>query len=124
MARDEKNVIAVHCKAGKGRTGMIIATIFVHNAYGKYSGAMDALKLFGSIRTKNGQGVTIPSQRRYVRYYEYSLKYGFPIENRKVSLQAIYLQGIPHFDSDGGCDPYVMVVNMKGDELYDSRVGI
>lgn len=83
---------------------------------------MEALKFFGTIRTRNGHGVTIPSQRRFVRYYDYSLKYGFPIEDRKVSLNSITSVTIPHFDPDGGCDPYITIVNMKGDELYDSRV--
>jgi hypothetical protein len=96
--------------------------LIVHNNYLKFGAPLEALKYFGNIRTKNGSGVTIPSQRRYVRYYDYSLKFGFPLEDRKVSISSITSVSIPHFDPDGGCDPYVIIHNMKGDELYDSRV--
>ena len=30
QAQHEENVIAVHCKAGKGRTGMLVSCLLVH----------------------------------------------------------------------------------------------
>lgn len=101
---------------------MIIACFLIHCNYLNYGTAPEALKFFGEIRTKNGQGVTIPSQRRFVRYYEYSLKYGFPLEDRLIQLISITLNTVPSFDQDGGSDPYIIILNLKGDELYDSRV--
>ncbi|KAI9153386.1 hypothetical protein LWI28_010623 [Acer negundo] len=54
-----------HYKAGKGRTGLMVC------AYLVYSGmaAEEALQLYAYKRTTNNEGVSIPSQRRYVGYW-------------------------------------------------------
>ena len=68
VASDDRNVAVVHCKAGKGRTGMLLCAYLVWS--GLCASAADALALFAEKRTANRKGVTIPSQIRYVGYTE------------------------------------------------------
>ncbi|KAF0993356.1 hypothetical protein HZS_2179, partial [Henneguya salminicola] len=68
LSMNKDNVIIVHCKAGKGRTGLMICCYLLFSNYCKT--ACEALNLFALKRTHNKKGVTIPSQRRYVHYFE------------------------------------------------------
>ena len=69
LQEDDQNVVAVHCKAGKGRTGTIIACLLLKLQAGGISTPNEALRKFAVERTHNAKGVTIPSQMRYVHYY-------------------------------------------------------
>ena len=48
---DLENIIAVHCKGGKGRTGIMIAALLLWGGHRKC--AMDAMELFTFRRTQN-----------------------------------------------------------------------
>ncbi|KAA0188336.1 hypothetical protein HAZT_HAZT009576 [Hyalella azteca] len=79
QAEDERNVIAVHCKGGKGRTGTMICVCLIDS--GAFKNADQCLSYFGDRRTdKNAgskfQGVETPSQSRYVGYYERVVRNG------------------------------------------------
>jgi phosphatidylinositol-3,4,5-trisphosphate 3-phosphatase/dual-specificity protein phosphatase PTEN len=99
LTQHPQNVCCIHCKAGKGRTGLVISAYLLYA--GVYSTAEEALIFFGNQRTKNGKGVTIPSQKRYVKYMEQYLKgvkdpsYGLVPENNYVFLRRFFLYNPP-----------------------------
>ena len=73
LAENAENVVAVHCKGGKGRTGTMICVLLVH--LGIFADAATSLEYFGQRRTDHAvdtkfQGVETASQIRYVAYYE------------------------------------------------------
>ena len=71
LAAHPENVVVFHCKAGKGRAGLMSCCLLLH--MGWRPTAADAMAFYGQQRTHNGQGVTIPSQRRFVEYYARAL---------------------------------------------------
>jgi phosphatidylinositol-3,4,5-trisphosphate 3-phosphatase/dual-specificity protein phosphatase PTEN len=124
IARDEKNVAVLHCKAGKGRTGTVISSYL--QLSGEADDADEAMNMFGKARTKNNKGVTIPSQQRYVQLYgsfvKNELKQGNAPPERQVVLKRVLLTHAPKFDRSGGCDPFFKILDgVNLEKLYDMR---
>eukprot|EP00965_Chrysotila_dentata_P071250 2354398-Pleurochrysis_carterae.AAC.1 len=69
LAANDENVVAVHCKAGIGRTGVMLSCYLM---WSQTTGSIDAdesLSRFRAARTSDGNAVTKPSQIRYVRHF-------------------------------------------------------
>ena len=75
LLKNPKSVAAVHCKAGKGRTGVMICSYLVFSHLCESS--EKAFRYYARIRTKDNTGVTIPSQKRYIKYFETFLQANF-----------------------------------------------
>jgi len=75
LIKNPKGVAAVHCKAGKGRTGVMICSYLVFS--GLCQTSEKAFRYYARVRTKNNTGVTIASQKRYIKYFETFLESNF-----------------------------------------------
>ena len=75
LLKNPKGVAAIHCKAGKGRTGVMICSYLVFSHLCETS--EKAFRYYARIRTTDNTGVTIPSQKRYIKYFETFLQANF-----------------------------------------------
>jgi hypothetical protein len=105
LAEDPQNVVAVHCKAGKGRTGCVCAAYLQHS--GVTETAQEALDFFGRERTHNCKGVTIPSQKRYYYYGAMLQSKLLHVPAKTYHVQHIRFVTVPL--SSHGVDPWFEV---------------
>lgn len=64
LLEDERNVVVVHCLAGKGRTGSFVNAL--HFSSGQFKTMNEANFLY---KTKRNVNVTYPSQLKYMDYF-------------------------------------------------------
>lgn len=117
------NVVAIHCKAGKGRTGVMVACLLRALESTKFRTADQALDFFANMRTADGKGVTIPSQVRYVRYYDQILSQfqGRDPPPRTVQLNALRIE-TPIKVSGGSLDIYFTIEESNRERMDSRRV--
>ena len=109
---DSKNLVAIHCKAGKGRTGTFISCLLLY--LNIFDNAADCLKYYGMMRVENGRGVTVPSQIRYVFYFEQIIKKKFPtpIVFKNIIINKIRMITVPNISNvRSGCTPTFSIEN-------------
>jgi len=118
LDKDERNRAVVHCKAGKGRTGVMICCylLFIKQSIS----AETVLRFYGEKRTTDQKGVTIPSQRRYITYYDAMNREGLKYKPVKLYLKDIVLDPMPNF-SNGQSYVYFEVTQRGRRETYVSR---
>ncbi|CAH1738521.1 phosphatidylinositol 3,4,5-trisphosphate 3-phosphatase and dual-specificity protein phosphatase PTEN isoform X1 [Aphis gossypii] len=126
LDKDSRNVAAVHCKAGKGRTGVMICCYLLHSL--QCVSAEDALNYYGQKRTFDKKGVTIPSQRRYVNYYALLVEKNLNYKPVVLTVKEIKLDPVPNiFNSGQTCIRLVISEWINGDsskirKVYSSDV--
>ena len=65
---DPKNVVSLHCKAGKGRAGIMTCCLLVRIGFKQT--ALEAMEYYDKTRVVNNRGLTVTSQRKFVLLYE------------------------------------------------------
>lgn len=68
LEADPQNVVSMHCKAGKGRAGLMSCIAMIRT--GTCQSAKEALDHYDRTRVVNNKGLTVTSQRKYVIFYE------------------------------------------------------
>ena len=68
LTANPNGVAAIHCKAGKGRTGVMIVSYLIFTEL--FQTSEEALIHYANQRTKDNKGVTIASQKKYIKYFE------------------------------------------------------
>ncbi|XP_065358637.1 serine-rich adhesin for platelets [Calliphora vicina] len=117
LKADTLNVAAVHCKAGKGRTGTMICCYLLYS--GQQRTAEDALACYDEKRTKDRKGVTIPSQRRYVQYFSKLMRLGLPYERRSLQFCEIRFSKANTLHSQGTVHCSISVLQDKVQQLQN-----
>lgn len=117
LKADNRNVAVVHCSDGVERTGVMICSYLIHDQI--FCNTMDALQFFAAARTHNRVDVIMPSQCRYVQYYEYMLSKDLCFPN-EVSLQSLMFVGNPCMRG-GSHSPYFTISRQKV-KTYASKI--
>ncbi|GAB1293035.1 Transmembrane phosphatase with tensin homology [Apodemus speciosus] len=120
MAQDPENVVAIHCKGGKGRTGTMVCACLIASEI--VVNARESLYFFGERRTDKSnsskfQGIETPSQHlqnRYVKYFEkLKINYQLTLPPRRVLVVTRFIVYAIHGNRVGkgdGSDLEVQIV--------------
>jgi protein-tyrosine phosphatase len=101
---DSRNVVCIHCKGGKGRTGTVICAYLLY--CGLCKDEKDAMDRFGARRMAGDKvGITQPAQKRYIRYFKEIVYHELKLHSQRMHLYRIIFSGVPIVDKRGrGCE--------------------
>ncbi|TDH72467.1 hypothetical protein CCR75_006099 [Bremia lactucae] len=102
LQADDKNLAAVHCLTGKGRTGTVIACYLAW--VGLFPNAMESLEFVAEKRQTSVEKLTIPSQRRYIQYFNHVMD-GVKPRSSPLLLRRVIINTIPVFEERRVLEP-------------------
>lgn len=117
---NQGNVAVVHCRNGKGRTGLGVACLLRYLEL--FDSAHEAFEYFVAKRTPGDtQWVTV-TLRRYLRYFNDIFILGGRVPNpNPLQLHQVILNTVPNFDGLGSCEPGIEIYQ-NGKLTYSSAV--
>ncbi|CAI2382612.1 unnamed protein product [Moneuplotes crassus] len=118
LLKNNENVIVVHCNAGKGRTGTSISCFLIYS--GLSATAEDAMTYYGRKRFSTGKGVTQPSQKRYIKYFEQIYKAKVKSPEKKL-MKSLSFKGVPFLNGDNAKIYFEIVDTKTMDVVYSSK---
>jgi len=91
LSKDKENVAVIHCKAGKGRTGVMITVYLMYKYHVTFE---QGLSHYGRMRTKDLKGVTLPSQKRFIQYFGELYGFAKKVKKLDIPVKTAYLKAI------------------------------
>uniref|UniRef100_A0A8C1A9Z5 Tensin 2b n=1 Tax=Cyprinus carpio carpio TaxID=630221 RepID=A0A8C1A9Z5_CYPCA len=106
---DPQNVVVLHCKGNKGKTGVIVAA-YMH--YSKISAGADqalstvAMSKFCEDKISSSLQ---PSQNRYIYYFAGLLSGAIKMNSSPLFLHQIHIPALLNYQSAGGYSPFLKI---------------
>lgn len=118
LIKNEDIVAIINCKAGKGRTGTIICCFLLFT--GMFNDPIKAMEYYSIKRFKSGEGVTQPSQKRYIHLFHEVLikKIYYPLN---ATLKEISISHIPYLSKNSYTIPYFEIYLDNGTKIHYSN---
>ncbi|XP_062254235.1 tensin-2-like isoform X1 [Platichthys flesus] len=109
LTSDPSNVVVLHCKGNKGKTGVIVSA-YMH--YSKISAGADqalttlAMRKFCEDKVSSSLQ---PSQNRYIYYFSGLLSGTIKMNSSALFLHQIIIPSLPNFQTRGGFFPFLKI---------------
>uniref|UniRef100_A0A3Q2X7L0 Tensin 2b n=1 Tax=Haplochromis burtoni TaxID=8153 RepID=A0A3Q2X7L0_HAPBU len=109
LTSDPNNVVVLHCKGNKGKTGVIVAA-YMH--YSKISAGADQALTTLAMRKFCEDKVSSSlqsSQKRYIYYFGGLLSGTIKMNSNPLFLHQILIPSLPNFQAGGGFYPFLKI---------------
>ena len=104
LRADPKNVVAIHCRSGRGRSAVVLSCVLaffsVHGDGGGPESPIDWLSHLAQLRGEDEHKLTLPTHRRYLQYFAELLLGSAPTDVGAAGceLRGVVLHGFPALD--------------------------